>query len=348
MSDLAAAAAALGIPEALAQRSAEARSQETGSTVEEILAAWAGGGTVPDAAKPVETVEDPGTSDEPTPSEPTPSEAAPEVTIEIPAQEVDATPATAGTVTRSALPAEVTMAEAANIPVVVTVPTTGIMERTSFAVPRWLAFLFFVIPAVALFALGGAATGECGSATELQTDVVTGSIVNCDGTPFEGSGTGGGTTDFIALGQSIYNGQLVSAANCSACHGAGGGGGVGPALNGVLTTFGSCADQEEWVGLGSAGFKAAGRNTYGDTGKPVTQGMPGFNASLSAEQLAAVTAFERVRFGGGDPEAVLTDCGLVEAAPEEGEGIEGGTPGEGGAPAEGEPATETTTTTVAP
>lgn len=344
MSDLAAAAAALGIPEALAQRSAEARAQETGSTVEDILAAWAGGGPAPAASKPVEAAEEPGG-----PSEPTPDVETPEVTIEIPASKVESpTPATVGAVTRSAIPAEVTMAEAANIPVVVTVPTTGIMERTNFTVPRWLAFLFFLIPAVALFALGGAATGDCGSATELQTDVVTGAIVNCDGTPFEGSSTGGGSTDYIALGQSIYDGQEISAVNCAACHGAGGGGGVGPALNGVLTTFGACSDQDEWVALGSAGFKAAGRNTYGDTGKPVNQGMPGFSASLSAEQIAAVSAFERVRFGGGDPDAVLTDCGLVEPPPGEGEGTDGVTPGEGEVPAEGDTGTESTTTTLAP
>ena len=33
------------------------------------------------------------------------------------------------------------MAEAANLPVVVTVPTTGIKERTNFVVPKWLAVL---------------------------------------------------------------------------------------------------------------------------------------------------------------------------------------------------------------
>jgi hypothetical protein len=342
MSDLAAAAAALGIPEALAQRSAEARAQETGASVEEILAAWASGGSAPAAPEPSGTT----TESEPV-VEADEDVTAPEVKIEIPSPQTDTeAPIPVGAVTRTATPAEVTMAEAANLTVVVTVPTTGIKERTNFTVPKWLAALFFLIPIVALFALGGAATGECGSATELSTDVITGAVVNCDGTPFEGSSTGGGSTDFIALGQSIYEGQEVSSVNCSSCHGAGGGGGVGPALNGVMTTFGSCADQDEWVALGSAGFKAAGRNTYGDTGKPVTQGMPGFSAQLSTEQIAAVAAFERVRFGGGDQDTVLADCGLAEETPNEGEGTEGGTPVDGEVPAEGE--TETTTTTVAP
>ena len=52
MSDLAAAAAALGVPESLVQRSAEARAKASGASVEEILAAWAGGGTAPAAPAP--------------------------------------------------------------------------------------------------------------------------------------------------------------------------------------------------------------------------------------------------------------------------------------------------------
>jgi hypothetical protein len=50
MSDLAAAAAAMGVPEALVKRSAEARARATGATVDDILAAWAGGGEAPAAA----------------------------------------------------------------------------------------------------------------------------------------------------------------------------------------------------------------------------------------------------------------------------------------------------------
>lgn len=58
MSDLAAAAAAMGVPETLVKRSAEARAKATGASVDEILAAWAGGNeapaatTAPSAAEP--------------------------------------------------------------------------------------------------------------------------------------------------------------------------------------------------------------------------------------------------------------------------------------------------------
>ena len=49
MSDLAAAAAAMGVPETLVKRSAEARAKATGASVDEILAAWAGGAPAPAA-----------------------------------------------------------------------------------------------------------------------------------------------------------------------------------------------------------------------------------------------------------------------------------------------------------
>jgi mono/diheme cytochrome c family protein len=205
-----------------------------------------------------------------------------------------------------------------------------------------MAAVMLIIPAFALFALGGSATGECGDSTELDTDVITGEVVNCDGTEFTGSGAGGGGgTDFIAMGEELYNG----APSCDGCHGAqGGGSGAIPPLTGVTTTFGSCADHIEWVTLGSAGFQAEGRNTYGDTNQPVDGGMPTFGDSLSSEQIAAVAAFERVRFGGADPAETLTDCGLAEPEGEEAP-AEGGTtiPGEEG---EETPADGATTSTV--
>ena len=139
------------------------------------------------------------------------------------------------------------------------------------------------------------------------------------------------------LGGQVFSGQVVSTANCSGCHGPQGQGGTGPALAGVVATFSSCVDHIEWVTKGSSGFQAEGRNTYGDASKPITAIMPSFAASLAPEQIAAVVAFERVRFGGAPAEDVLADCGLV--APAEGEA-----PADGEVPADG----EGTSTTVAP
>lgn len=81
MSDLAAAAAAMGLPESLVERSAAARAAETGASVDEIIAAWAGGAPPPAAAAAPEPV-----ADAPAPEE----AAAPEPEPEVPAAVIEA------------------------------------------------------------------------------------------------------------------------------------------------------------------------------------------------------------------------------------------------------------------
>lgn len=217
-------------------------------------------------------------------------------------------------VTPPPAPSTVSPEEALRHPVVVAVPTAGLKERTGSALPRWLAAAFMIIPAFGLIYLSGSIQpGGCEEGSvELAVDRVTGLVQNCDGSDFEGRGGGGGG-EFFAMGSEVY----TAVANCTGCHGAGGaGGGAIPGLATVMTDFGSCDAQIEWISLGSAGFLAAGRTTYGDTGKPVNGGMPAFGTTLTEEQLQAVVLFERVRFGAGDPEEVAVDCGLAE--PEEG------------------------------
>lgn len=321
------AAAAMGLPEALVERSAQARAAEAGVSADEILAAWAGGEAV-EAAAPAE----PEPVSEPAPSEETdePEDETPEVEAPTPAAQ-PAPAAAAAAPSRAPVPAEVTAAEAAHLPEVVTVLTAGIRERTNFVIPKWLIGLMLVAPLFALFALGGAATGACGEATELRPDIITGAIVNCDGSEFTGAAIDVGAVDFIALGADVYP-------TCAGCHGADGQGvGTFPAMGGVLTTFGSCEDHVEWVLLGSGGWQTEYGDTYGDTGKRVEGGMPP-HASLTDEQLRAVVAFERVRFAGADRDGTLVDCGLIE-----GEGDENGVePGEE-APTEDEDGMEAAT-----
>lgn len=100
------------------------------------------------------------------------------------------------------------------------------------------------------------------------------------------------TSDPVAAGAAIYTER------CASCHGATGGGGVGPPLadGAVIETFAEPADQAEWVSLGSEGFVAEG--VYGDTGKPVAGGMPAFGGTLTPDELVAVVAHERVTLGG--------------------------------------------------
>lgn len=78
MSDLAAASAAMGVPEALVKRSAEARAKATGTSVDDILAAWAGGAPAPEAAP---SAPDQGVAETPDVSE-GPSESPPEDGVE--------------------------------------------------------------------------------------------------------------------------------------------------------------------------------------------------------------------------------------------------------------------------
>ncbi len=349
MSDLAAAAAAMGVPEALVKRSAEARAKATGASVDEILAAWAGGGPAPTAAAAPSATASPGATEEgdarrQTPDaspEPEPQTANPEPVL------VAATTSTSQSVTALAPPTEVSPKEALRYPVVVTVPTSGLTERIVPALPKWLASMLLLIPLFGLLQLFGATSNDCGEAGELLADRVTGALSNCDGSAFEGRGTPGGGTDFIALGEQIYTGQVVASANCQSCHGAQGQGGVGPALTTVRSTFSSCMDHVEWVAKGTQGFQNEGRSTYGDLNKPVggAGNMPSFAAALTPEQIGAVSAFERVRFGGVAADEALADCGLVEPPSEEGAPEEGapeeGEPEEGapeeGVPEEGEP-----------
>ncbi len=86
--------------------------------------------------------------------------------------------------------------------------------------------------------------------------------------------------------------------NCASCHGASGGGGVGPKLSGseAALTFPNIEDHVEWVKNGSTGVRG---KTYGDPNRAGGQrvatsgGMPGFGSRLSEEEIAAVVEYER-------------------------------------------------------
>jgi mono/diheme cytochrome c family protein len=115
----------------------------------------------------------------------------------------------------------------------------------------------------------------------------------------------------LALGAETYTG-----AQCAGCHGAAGGGGVGPQLNGgeVLLTFPDWESQVAWVVNGSP---AAG-TPYGSPDRPGGQrvaagGMPAFAASLTSEELLAVVLYERVQHGEQPIEDLADLEGLISA-----------------------------------
>jgi len=120
----------------------------------------------------------------------------------------------------------------------------------------------------------------------------------------------------LVVGEQVYS-------TCASCHGANGGGGVGPALNALGEVFSAPVDQIHWVALGSTGWQAEVGDTYGDTDKPVNGGMPAFAESLTPEELTSVIVYERTTFSGLDPveEGLVDDAGnlLVVYNPETGE-----------------------------
>jgi hypothetical protein len=153
---------------------------------------------------------------------------------------------------------------------------------------------------IALLYAGLAPNGpDCGTSGQLAINPVNGEAQSC----------GGDASPFFSIGEAIYE------TNCVACHGADGGGGVGPSFLGgaVLQTFSACTDHVDWVTLGTQGWPDA---TYGDTGKPVGGGgvMPGYEGSLSETEIASVALYERVAFGGEDIVAAELSCGFTESA----------------------------------
>lgn len=336
MSDyLSAAAQAMGTPEALVRRSAAARATATGASVEDILAAWAGGSPPPlaPAATPspepvaVQAADAPAATvaaTEPVESPP----PAPK-----PSEELRPDPRAVPT---RPVPETVGIEQAREWESVVTVPTAGLKERTKTRIPSWLTATFVILPLVGLLYLVQFSNGPaCGNSGLLAIDRASGEVVNCDGSPFEGRGApGSGSTDFLARGQALYTDAQVA---CSGCHGDNGQGGAGPTFAGgaVLATFPSCADHVQWVQLGSTGWQDQVGPEYGAQGKISQGGMPNFGGSLSDEDLRSVITFERVRFGGADLNETLVDCGLIIPEP----------PSDGGTtPTDGTDGTTTTTT----
>ncbi len=285
----------LKAPEELVQRSAEARAEASGKSVDEVLQSWAGGEAIESSAPAEAPVEE-------APVEEAPVEEAPveEVVEEAPVEEV-IPPTSVKTVIKK---------------VAVVNKTMGIKLNAEASLPNWLNLSFLVIPLFILIGMiNASSTQECGVKGILDVDRKSQQTVNCDGSPFEGTGVSSSTVNYVALGQQIYSG----AAACSGCHGANGGGGVGPAFiaGELYTTFPTCSDHAKWIQLGSAGWQSEVGATYGAEDKVSIGGMPGFQGKLTEDELYAVVVFERVVFGGGQTEEVLTDCGLLEEAEEE-------------------------------
>ena len=289
----------LNAPVDLVQRSAEARAAASGVSVDDVLSSWAGGESVAASAPKEEAPVEEAPKEEAVVEETVEEEAPVE---EAPKEEAVIATAVTRQVTKSISFANETM---------------GIKINSENLLPKWLNFSFIIIPLFILVGLiSSSNTQECGERGMLNVDRKSQEAVNCDGSPYEGRGVAAtNTINYIALGQEVYAG----AAACAGCHGGGGGGGVGPAFTGgaLYTTFPTCADHTKWIQLGSAGWQAEVGPTYGAEDTVSIGGMPGFQGKLTEDELYAVVVFERVVFGGGNTEEVLSDCGLLETEEDE-------------------------------
>ncbi len=301
-----------GVPADLLERAARARADKEGVAVEALVAGWAGG----DAPAPA-----------PAPAPEAPAAAAPaadsgagkvpeallrrsaaakakregrpldEVLVEM-----GLSPEGASSEPVAAAPAATAAAPAAAPAEEPPAPAEEPEEESQpvFAgFPRWLAASFIIIPMIALLYAGLAPNGpDCGTSGQLAINPVNGEAEACDG----------GASPFFTQGEAIYE-------TCAACHGTDGSGGVGPSFLGgaVLETFAACSDHIEWVAIGSNDWPNA---TYGDTGKPAggTGVMPGYQTSLTEQEIAAVALYERVAFGGEDVTVAEASCGFTEPA----------------------------------
>ena len=289
----------LNAPVDLVQRSAEARAQASGISVDEVLNSWAGGESIATSA----------------PKEDAPVEEAPKEEVIVEEETKEEAPVEEAPKEEVIVPATVTKQVTKSISFAN--ETMGIKINSENLLPKWLNFSFIIIPLFILVGLiSSSNTQECGERGMLNVDRKSQEAVNCDGSPYEGRGVAAtNTINYIALGQEVYAG----AAACAGCHGGGGGGGVGPAFIGgaLYTTFPTCADHTKWIQLGSAGWQAEVGPTYGAEDTVSIGGMPGFQGKLTEDEIYAVVVFERVVFGGGDTEEVLSDCGLLETEEDE-------------------------------
>jgi len=111
----------------------------------------------------------------------------------------------------------------------------------------------------------------------------------------------------------IYEGGEVYAENCASCHGAGGGGGVGPAFsNGeIIETFADFEAQVAWIVHGTQGYQDAGLDSYGDNNKPLNGNnalMPAFGEPLTSEEIIYAAFYERIELGGYEEELPLAEA----------------------------------------
>ncbi len=167
----------------------------------------------------------------------------------------EAKPAAAAAPTKAAAPPPPSLPTVAPQP---RPPAVGVLPPSKARLPFWVTPLFAALPVFGFFYMNG-----------------------YQPRPVEGP------TDPLVLGAEIYR-----SAGCSGCHGAAGGGGVGPKLSEgeALLSFPEEQDQIEWV---KGGSQAKIGQEYNARGRVAAGGMPAFGGQLSDEEIEAVVQYER-------------------------------------------------------
>jgi cytochrome c551 len=112
-----------------------------------------------------------------------------------------------------------------------------------------------VVLAAGIFAACGGSSSDMGGSSSSESPMPKGAIAD---------------DKEVLLGRTVYS------SNCAACHGASGGGGVGPSFNGgkVLQSYPTAAGQEALIRQGRGG-------------------MPAYEGDLTDAQISAVVRYER-------------------------------------------------------
>ena len=116
-----------------------------------------------------------------------------------------------------------------------------------------------------------------------------------------------GANDPLVLGAQVYNVK----GGCAGCHGTDGAGGVGAKLKDgdTVQTFKNPLAMVHWIAFGAADG-ARPNGTYGDVNRPggphnintLPGQMPAFKDTLTPQELAAVTMYERQVISAGKPD----------------------------------------------
>ena len=170
----------LNAPESLVQRSAEARAEASGRTVDEVLQSWAGGESVASVEKPAEEAP-PAEEPEPPVEDKADVEEPKEEPAEIIKDEKESSPVVSSQTNIKKVIQKVSFAN----------KTLDIKVNAETSLPRWLNFSFVLIPLfIVIGIVNTSSTQECGENGILDVDRKTQLTVNCDGSAFEGKGVG--------------------------------------------------------------------------------------------------------------------------------------------------------------